>query len=177
MSSGVVTLGGVALPNNTDTLLGSFLTTSGNGSTVVGSSGNGVNVFDGALLGTTFTAQSGHNTLSYGALPLGPGVTVNLTTDRVSGSSPTQDSFNFAPGALTVQGSQNADSFIVGTSTAVLQGGGGHDSLDLSSVPAPASGTTGVSADLNAGSVTGPTIGGVTFVPVAPWVQTCALPR
>ena len=49
-----------------------------------------------------------------------------------------------------------------------IEGGGGGDTLDLSQIPAPASGATGATVDLNAGSVSLPGVTGsgeATFVP------------
>ena len=46
-----------------------------------------------------------------------------------------------------------------------LEGGGGDDTLDLSSIPAPPSGTTGATVDLVNGLISSPSINGVTFTP------------
>lgn len=141
-----------------DTLKGTF-------SKVVGSPA-GNNEFDGALTGTQFAAAGSPNLISY-AGQTNP-VTVNMLTDQVSGSG-TTDSFSVPnTGTLTVEGSQASDTFQIGTRAVTLEGGGGQDSIDLSTIPPPASGSTGVTVDLN-GSVTaaagGPAIGGVTFTP------------
>jgi hypothetical protein len=127
----------------------------------------GSNTFDGDLLGNTFSAGSSINTLSYLGFS-GSGVCVNLTSDRVGQSCSgggAADAFAFSPGTLAIEGSPGNDTFQVGAASVALEGGGGHDTLDLSQTPAPASGTAGVTVDLNGGSVSGPSIGGVTFTP------------
>ena len=133
--------------------------TVGGMSTVIGSP-SGSNVFFGGMLGTNFTAGSTTNTLSYVGETATP-VTVNLSTDRVSAPGKPTDTFTFAPGTFTVQGSPGKDTFILGTSAVSLQGGGGSDTLDLSQVPA-SSGTTGATVNLATGSVSNPS---VTFTP------------
>jgi Ca2+-binding RTX toxin-like protein len=128
----------------------------------------GVNNFNADLLGDSFTAASTSNTLSYqgmSALTGGTGVTVNLSNDTVSRTGYSSDSFSFAPGALTLTGSPGNDTFrVAGSSSVVLQGGGGQDALDASLVPA-GTGNAGATIDLNVGSISSPTIGGVTFTP------------
>jgi hypothetical protein len=128
----------------------------------------GDNVFYGGLTGTTFSSTSSTNLLSYLGLT-NPGVTVNLDTDVVSGAG-ASDTFNFAPGStITIQGSTGSDVFYVGTTSVILEGGGGDDTLNLSLVSEPTGDTTGVTVNLGSatvmGSVAGTTIGGVTFTP------------
>ena len=153
MTTGSVGLGGGAV----DTLAGAFLTR-GSASTVIGSP-SGANTFFGGLLGTNFVSSSPVNTLSYLEFA-GGAVTVNLPGSKVgpsAGVTGTADTFSFGSGALTVQGSPANDTFLIGTQSAILEGGGGTESIDLSGV------TSGVTVDLNSGTIFGPSIGGVTF--------------
>ncbi|MDQ6783008.1 MAG: hypothetical protein M3063_06125 [Actinomycetota bacterium] len=148
--------------------------------TIIGSP-FGANTFFGGLTGTTFTSTAVNNTVSYvglGALaPRSAGVNVDLTGNHVrllclapcnpatAPALPNQtDTFSFSSGGgLTVQGSPGSDTFVIGTTSVNLSGGGGKDTLDLSQIPA--SGTTGATVSLAGpiGTVTGPSIGGVTF--------------
>lgn len=142
-----------------DTLAGAFLDSPGN--TVTGS-GTGSNTFKGAVVGTTFTANSTTNTLSYVNYST-TGVTVDLKTDKItSTASSGADQFNFPNTQKpALQGSPAADTFRAGSTAATIQGGGGIDSLDLSQS------TSGDSVSMvsgtNAGSVSGSSIGTLTF--------------
>ena len=158
MTTGAVQILNGATTVGTDTLLpfGGAL----DFAKVIGSTGP--NTFYGGLTGTAFTASGTTNTVSY-AHVAGP-VTIDLTTDTVTGVSGSPDTFSFS-NAPTVQGSPLNDTFYVGTGSVVLQGGGGQDTIDLSKVPAPASGTTGVTVDMQNGLISGPTISGVSFTP------------
>ncbi len=161
MVHGQVTFAGVA---GSDSLGGSF-------SSVVGSP-VGKNTFDGALTGTTFSASNSStgDVVSYAGVTSG-GVTFNLPAKLVQGASGSPDSFKFASTApLTVEGSPGSDAFQIGTTAATIEGGGGTDTIDLSQVPPPATGTTPLSVDLNGNpnpstpAITGPTItGGIKF--------------
>jgi hypothetical protein len=153
MTTGLVQLGG----GPSDSLLGTFLTR-GTASTIIGSS-TGANTFFGALLGTNFVSSGQVNTVSYLEFT-GGAVTANLQTSRISPGSGvlgTADTFSFPAGALTVQGSPANDTFIIGTASAILEGGGGADTIDLSGL------TAGVTVDLNGGSIFGTSINGITF--------------
>jgi hypothetical protein len=122
---------------------------------------NGPNVFDADLLGTSFTAASTSNTLSYAAFG-GSGVCVNLVLNQVTQgciSGGSSDKFTFAPGALTVEGSPGSDTFEIGPTPVTLEGGGGTDTLDLTSYGSPAT------IDLNAGTITGSSLGAASFTP------------
>ena len=135
----------------------------GAGSNSVIGSATGGNTFFGDVSGTTFTSQSPSNTLSYIHGP--GGVTVNLSTDRVSGGG-VADTFSFPLSSTpTIEGSPGTDVFTAGLTPATLQGGGGVDSLDLSQTLAPPFGNSGDFVDLQDGSVTGSGIGSVTFTP------------
>ena len=122
----------------------------------------GPNVFDAGLQGTSFTAASLNNTLSYAALT-NPGVCVNLIKDQVTQScfsaTGSTDTFTFAPGSLTVEGSPGADTFQIGPAPVTIDGGGGNDNLDLTSY-----GSAAV-VDLNGGTIKGSIQGNVTFTP------------
>jgi hypothetical protein len=135
--------------------------------TIVGSGGTAPNTFYGNLTGTKFTSTSTKNTVSYVNLT-GP-VTVDLTSDSISGAGIT-DTFSFASGRPTLQGSMNGgDTFVIGTGAVTLKGGtgfsSGGDILDLTSVPAPTSGSNGVTVNLQTGQISGPTISGVMSTP------------
>ncbi|HMC39727.1 MAG TPA: hypothetical protein VKI19_08705 [Acidimicrobiales bacterium] len=131
--------------------------------TVIGSASS-ANTFYAGLLGTRFQAASSINTLSYiGMSTTLGGVTVNVPQGKVTRGSIT-DTFNFGSGVVTLVGSAANDIFIVGSTATVIQGGGGSDALDLSSI------TSGVTADLsdsagdpNAGTISGPSINGTSF--------------
>ena len=141
--------------------------------TIIGSA-SGANVFDGGLTGTTFKSASPTNTVSYVGYTTS-GLCFNLTTDQVTpgpacGVSSPADTFKFtAPsGTATVEGTPQTDTFQPGAAGVTVQGGGGNDALDLSQIPAPATGTTGATVDLDAGSVTLPGVAGsgaTTFLP------------
>ena len=124
--------------------------------TAVIGSPTGANTFFGGLTGTSFTAQSTNNTLSY-LESAGP-VNVDLTTGTVSGPG-TADTFSFPSGTLKIQGSPGNDTFVVGSRAVTLQGGGGADALDLSHL------TNGLQVNLSVGSVTGSGTGAITFTP------------
>ncbi len=100
-----------------------------------------------------------------------PGVTVEFSnTGAVIGLSGA-DTFTFPQlptSKLTVQGSPGDDTFVAGVLAATIEGGGGDDSLDLSQTPAPGFGSAGDTADLNAGSVSGSTIGSLSFTAGCP---------
>lgn len=122
--------------------------------------GTNANTFYGNLTGTTFSSSSATNTLSYleSVVP----VTVDMTTTTVSGLGRSADHYAFGSSTPTIEGSPGQDTFVIGTSAAVIQGGGGYDQLDLSRIPA-SSGSTGAVVNMDAGSVTGQTISGITF--------------
>ncbi len=128
--------------------------------TVIGSP-TGSNVFYSGLLGTSFVAQSANNELSFVGLTT-TGVTVDLQagTATLSHGASNTDTFNFGTGVVTVEGSTGNDTFFIGTSAVVLQGGGGQDAINLSHITG-----AGVIVNLQAGAISGATIGGVTYTP------------
>ena len=151
-----------------DSITGAFLVAGEN--TVVGSS-SGSNLFYGDLVGTSFTAQNpganNSNTVSYLHVTSFPAVVFNLDSAQISATGAVPDLYSFSPSAkLIAQGSPGNDSFVVGISLAAIQGGGGDDGLDVSFVPGSSSGPTGVTVDLNGGTVRSPSATTVaTFAP------------
>ena len=137
---------------------------------MVGSS-SGSNLFYGDLVGTSFTAQNpganNSNTVSYLHVTSFPAVVFNLDSAQISATGAVPDLYSFSPSAkLIAQGSPGNDSFVVGISLAAIQGGGGDDGLDVSFVPGSSSGPTGVTVDLNGGTVRSPSATTVaTFAP------------
>ncbi len=140
----------------TDTLSGSI-------AKVIGS--EGPNTFYGGLTGTEFTSNSTTNTVSYLKLTAGA-VQIDLANGTVGGIGLAgSDSYLFAFGTPTIQGSPGSDVFVVGQPGAVIEGGGGSDTLDLAQMPAPPSGTSGADVNLEDGTISGTSIAGVTFTP------------
>ncbi|MGH9056622.1 MAG: beta strand repeat-containing protein, partial [Acidimicrobiales bacterium] len=125
----------------------------------------GSNIFYSGLFGTSFSSSSSTNTLSY--LDVAGPVTINLATGQVTGTTGHTDTFSFPLGGTpTFQGSPGADAFVLGSSQAKLQGGGGTDSLDLSAEAG------GMRVDLNGGSVKSISSGAT----VATWSANCTAP-
>ncbi len=127
---------------------------------VVGSS-SGSNVFYGGLNGTQFQASSPQNTLSYIGIDITTAAGLKLdaghsTVSCLSGSSCSgSDTYSFGS-QVVLQGSNANDIFLPGSGSATFEGGGGHDTLDLSSL-------SGVAVDMQMGSITSSSINGTTF--------------
>ncbi len=116
--------------------------------------GTGTGVSDtfsciGSLIGSASTLNLVGDTAS-------SGVTVTLPSGTGPGGVTGDFTLSFA-GISTVEGTPNGDTFKVGTAPMVIEGGGGHDQLDLSSYGSAAA------VDLNGGSIKGSSLGNTTF--------------
>ena len=107
--------------------------------------------------GLSFTGQGTLNSLSFAALPAGPGITVSLAQSTVA--YPVWTALDTYSDIQTITGSPNGDAFQSGGVTMSLVGGGGSDTISFANANAPANIT------LASGGVPGVATGGFVSPP------------